>query len=175
MQIQLTAQGALMKMSVETCLAAGLLGFASAVLASPTIELKDGSRIVGEIQSMDNGVYSVLSPNLGTLHVAQSNIVRIVYSGDVSNAAASSGKSPAPDNAMTQNIQQLEAQLAQNPSAMQQITSLQNDPQIQEILSDPAIAKAIQDGDFMSLLGNPKIQALENNPHLQPLLQQQGH
>ena len=175
MQVQLTAQGAFMKMLVEIWLAAALLGFASAVLAAPTIELKDGSRIVGEIQGLDNGVYTVLSPNLGTVHVMQSNIVRIVYSGDVPNAAGSPSKSPAPDNAMTQQIAQLQAQLAQNPSAMQQIMSLQNDPQIQAVLSDPTVAKAIQDGDFMSLLGNPKIQSLESNTHLQQLLQQQGH
>ena len=175
MQVQLTAQGTLMKKLVKTCLAAALLGFASAALASPTIELKDGSRIVGDIQGIENGVYTVLSPNLGTVHVAQSNIVRIVYGGNVSNAAVSPGKSPAPDNAMTQNIQQLQAQLAQDPSAMQQIMSLQNDPQIQAVLNDPSIANAIQDGDFMSLIGNPKVQALESNPHLQQLLQQQGH
>ena len=174
MQVQLTVQGAQMKTLVKTCLAAALLGFASAALASPTIELKDGSRIVGDIQGIENGVYTVLSPNLGTVHVTQSNIVRIIYGGNVSNAA-SPGKSPAPDNAMTQNIQQLQAQLSQDPSAMQQIMSLQNDPQIQAILNDPSIAKAIQDGDFMSLIGNPKVQALESNPHLQQLLQQQAH
>ncbi|MHB8678743.1 MAG: hypothetical protein ACYC7G_03260, partial [Rudaea sp.] len=75
-----------MKMSIKICLAAALLGLACGVLAAPTIELKDGSRITGEIQSIDNGVYTVLSPIIGTVHVAQSNIVRIVYGGDASNA-----------------------------------------------------------------------------------------
>lgn len=164
-----------MKMLLEACLAAALLGLASGVLASPTIELKDGSRIEGEIQSIENGVYTVLSPSIGTVHIAQSNIVRIVYSGDVSNAAGSSGKSSARDDALTRDIQQAQARLAQDPAAMQSIMSLQSDPQIQAILSDPAIAKAIQEGDFMSLLGNAKIQALESNEHLKQLLQQQAH
>jgi hypothetical protein len=163
-----------MKMLLKACLAAALLGLASGVLASPTIELKDGSRIQGEIQSIENGVYTVVSPSIGTVHVAQSNIVRIVYSGDVSNAAGSSGKSSARDDALTSDIQQVQTRLAQDPAAMQSIMSLQSDPQIQAILNDPAIVKAIQEGDYMSLLGNPKIQALESNEHLKQLLQQQG-
>jgi len=164
-----------MKMLLQVCLAAALLGLAFGALASPTIELKDGSRIQGEIQSIENGVYTVLSPSIGTVHVAQSNIVRIVYGGDVSDSAPSSGKSTASDGAMTRDIQQLQTRLAQDPAAMQSIMSLQSDPQIQAVLSDPAIAKAIQDGDYLSLLGNAKIQALESNEHLKRLLQQQTH
>jgi len=129
-----------MKAILEACLAAALLGFASGVLASPTIELKDGSRIEGEIQGIDNGVYTVVSPSIGTVHVEQSNIVRIVYSGDVSNAATSSDKSSKRDDALTSDIQQLQTRLAQDPAAMQSIMSLQSDPQIQAIPSDPAVA-----------------------------------
>ena len=164
-----------MKMLLKACLAAALLGLAAGVLASPTIELKDGSRIQGEIQGIENGVYTVLSPSLGTVHVAQSNIVRIVYGGDASNATDSSGKSTPHDDALSRDIQQQTTRLAQDPAAMQSIMSLQSDPQIQAILSDPAIVKAIQDGDYMSLLGNAKIQALESNEHLKQLLQQQTH
>ena len=164
-----------MKMLLHACIAAALLGLASGVLASPTIELKDGSRIQGEIQSMENGVYTVLSPSLGTVHVAQSNIVRIVYSGDVSNAAGSPGKSSARDDGVTRDIQDLQTRLAQDPATMQSIMNLQSDPQIQAVLSDPAIVKAVQEGDFMSLLTNPKIQALESNEHLKQLIQQQVH
>lgn len=164
-----------MKMFLKACLGAALLGLASSVLASPTIELKDGSRIQGEIQSIDNGVYTVHSSSIGTVHVAQSNIVRIIYSGDSSNAAGTSGKSSARGDSLTHDIQQLQTGLAQDPAAVQSIMSLQSDPQIQAILSDPAIMKAIQEGDYTSLLGNPKIQALENNEQLKQLVRQQEH
>jgi len=160
----------------NACLAAALLGgLASGVLASPTIELRDGSRIEGEIESIENGVYTVLSPSLGTVRVAQSNIVRILFNGEVSNAAGSSGKLTAHDDALAPDIQQLQTRLAQDPAAMQSIMSLQSDPQIQAILSDPGIMKAIQEGDFTSLLVNPKIQALESNENLKQLLLQQAH
>lgn len=164
-----------MKMSIKACLAAALLGLAPGVLASPSIELKDGSHIVGEIQSIENGVYTVLSPSIGTVHVSQSNIVRIDYSGAVSNAAGSSGKSSAHDDALSHDIQQLQAGLAQDPATVQSIMNLQSDPQIQAILNDPAIAKAIQEGDYTSLLGNAKIQALESNEQVKQLVRQQEH
>jgi hypothetical protein len=177
MRVQVMRKGwSSMKTLLEACLAAALLGLASGVLAAPTIELKDGSRIEGEIRSIDNGVYTVLSPSIGTVHVAQSNIVRIVYSADVSNAAtASPSKSSAHDDALAPDMQQLQTRLAQDPAAMQSIMSLQSDPQIQAILSDPAIVKAIQEGDYMSLLGNAKIQALENNEQVKQFLLQQAH
>ena len=167
------ARVAHMKMMLKACLAVALLGLAVGVLAAPTIELKDGSRIQGEILGVDNGVYTVRSPSIGTVHVAQSNIARIVYDGDSANGARVPGKSSARDDgSLTRDIQQLQTRLTQDPAAMQSIMSLQSDPQIQAILNDPAIVKAIQDGDYMSLLGNAKIQALESNEHLQQLLQQ---
>ncbi len=167
-----------MKMSIKACFAAALLGLAAGALASPTIELKDGSRITGEIQSLDKGVYTIVSPSIGTVHVAQSNIVRIVYSGDVANApstGAAPDKSAAHDDGFTHDVQQMQASFARDPATMQSIMSLQSDPQIQAVLNDPAIMKAIQDGDFTSLLSNPKIQALENNEHVKQLVQQQEH
>ncbi len=164
-----------MKAFLEACLAAASIALAVDVSASPTIELKDGSRIQGDIQSIDNGVYTVLSPSIGTVHVAQSNIARIVYSSDDATAKDQPAKSPTRDDAVTGDIQQLQARLAQDPATLQSIMSLQSDPQIQAILSDPAIVKAIQEGDYASLLGNAKIQALESDEHLKQVLQQQAH
>jgi len=164
-----------MKILIKACLAAASLGLATGALAAPTIELKDGSRIQGEIQGIDNGVYTVISPSIGTVRIAQSNIVRIVYSGDASDAPASPGKSPARDDTLSRDIQQVQASLAQDPATLQSIMALQSDPQIQAVLSDPAIAKAIQEGDYASLLGNAKIQSLQSNEHLQQLVRQQAH
>ena len=157
---------------LQTSLAAALLGLACGALASPTIELKDGSRITGEIQNIDHGVYTVLSPSIGTVHIAQSDIARIVYGGNAPDAESSSGGSPSRDDALSRDIRQIQARLAQDQAVMQSIVSLQSDPQIQAILNDPAIIKAIQEGDYVSLLGNAKIQALESNEHVKQLLQQ---
>lgn len=164
-----------MKLPTKTSLAVALLGFAAITQAAPTIELKDGSRIVGDIQGVENGMYIVHSPSIGTLHVAQSDIARIDYGGSVSNAAGPSGESPANDAAVAGNIQQLLTGLAQDPATLQSIMSLQSDPQIQSVLNDPAIMKAIQDGDYTRLLGNPKIQSLESDAQVKQLVQQLAH
>lgn len=166
---------ALMKIAIKAGFAAALLGVAAGALAAPTIELKDGSRIQGDIQGIENGVYTINSASIGTVHVAQSNIARIVYSDSAPKAAASSEKSTAQNDALSQQVQQLQSSLAKDPQTLQSIMSLQSDPQIQAVLNDPAIAKAIQDGDYTSLMNNPKIQALENNAHVKQLVQQQEH
>ena len=164
-----------MKMSIKACFAAVLLGLTAGALASPTIELKDGSRIEGDIQSVENGVYTVRTASIGTVHVAQSNIARIVYAAEVPKAAVSSNKMPEHTDQLASDIQQLQASLAKDPAALQAIMSLQSDPQIQAVLNDPAIAKAVEDGDYASLMNNPKIRALENNEHVKQLVQQQTH
>jgi hypothetical protein len=156
-----------MKRFLEACFATALLVCASVAFAAPTIELKDGSRIQGEIQRIENGAYVIVSPSLGTVRVAQADIARIVYGGGASSAGSS-------DDSNRQ-IQQLQMQLAQDPEVMKSIMSLQSDPQIQAILSDPAIAQAIQEGDYARLLDNPKIKALESNSALRQLLRQQAH
>jgi hypothetical protein len=164
-----------MKLLFNLCFATSLAGFAAGALASPTIELKDGSRIEGDIQSIDNGVYTIHSSSIGTVHITQTNIARIVYSTDVAKTADASDKSPPRNDATASQMQQMQATLAKDPAAMQEIMSLQSDPQIQAVLNDPAIAKAIQDGDYNSLMSNPKIQALENNEHVKQLVQKQEH
>ena len=151
--------------------AAAWLGLASAAAASPTIELKDGSRIQGDVQGIKDGVYTVMSPSLGAVRVAQENIARIVYDGSGANRT----DPPTRDDDASRQIQQVQQRLAQDPEAMKAILSLQDDPQIQAILNDPAIMQAIEKGDYTSLLDNDKIKALESNPKLNELLQQQAH
>src|ERR1700722_3106198 len=98
-----------MKMSIKAFFAVALIGVASGAPASPTIELKDGSRITGEIQSLDKGLYTIVSPRIGTEHIAPPNIDPTVHSGDVPNAGASSSKPSAHDDAMTHEVQQLQS------------------------------------------------------------------
>jgi len=162
-----------MKVLFKSCLAWALLALTAGALAAPTIELKDGSRIVGEIENLQDGAYTVVSPTMGTLHVAQSDIVRIVYGASpTTERRSSSVDAPARNDALARQALQLQSSMAQDPEVMKSIMSLQSDPQIQALLSDPDIVQAIQQGDYTSLLGNAKIQALENDEQLKKLLQQ---
>ena len=165
----------MMKPLFASLLAAASLCFAATCAsASPVIELKDGSRIQGDIQGIEHGEYTIVSPTLGKLHVAQSDIVRIVYGG-AHAASEPAGADATPRNQeLSGQALQLQAQLAQDPEAMKSILGLQSDPQIQALMNDPAIVQAIQQGDYMGLLDNPKIKALENNAQIKELLQRYG-
>lgn len=160
-----------MKPILARLVAALGLVWTAAVPGSPIIELKDGSQIQGDIQSIQDGQYTVVSPSLGTVHIAQSNIVRISYDGGGESRDRAVSDGTGIDHPSSQ-AQQLQVQLAQNPEAMKSILSLQNDPQIQALLNDPQIMQAIQRGDYASLLDNPKIQALDNNPQLKSVLRE---
>ena len=154
------------------CLVAALgLVLAAGASGSPIIKLKDGSQIQGDIQSIQDGQYTVVSPSLGTVHIAQSNIVQISYDGGGESRDRAETDAAGIDHVSSQ-AQQLQAQLAQDPEAMKSILSLQNDPQIQALLNDPQIMQAIQRGDYPSLLNNPKIQALDNDPQLKSVLRE---
>ncbi|HYE85367.1 MAG TPA: hypothetical protein VEA16_03355 [Vicinamibacterales bacterium] len=144
------------------------LAFSASVLSAPIIELTDGSRVQGDIQGIEGGIYTIVSPALGTLRIPQAKIARIVYDG-----GGESGDAPASGNdALASQMAQLQAQLARDPGVMQLIQQLQSDPQIQALLNDPQIMQAIQQGDYASLMNNAKIRALENNAQLKQLLQQ---
>lgn len=158
-----------MKSLLASLMAALGLGFTAGVLASPIIELKDGSRIQGDIQSIQNGEYTIVSPTIGTVHIAQSNIVRISYDGNGETRDHTATAAAGNDQRSTE-AQQLQAQLVQDPEAMKSILSLQSDPQIQAVLNDPQIMQAIARGDYASLLDNPKIKALDNDEQLRSVL-----
>lgn len=162
-----------MKPLLASLVAALGLGLSVGVQATPIIELKDGSRIQGDIQSVQNGDYTIVSPSIGTVHIAQSNIVRISYDGGVESRDRAATEATGNDQRSIE-AQQLQAQLVQDPEAMKSILSLQADPQIQALLNDPQIMQAIARGDYTSLLDNPKIQALDKNPQLKQVLRELG-
>lgn len=157
---------------LHACLVAALgLVVTASVPGSPIIKLKDGSQIQGDIESIQDGQYTVVSPSLGTVHIAQANIVQISYDGGGESRDRAATEATGSDQLSSQ-AQQLQAQLAQDPKAMKSILSLQNNPQIQALLNDPQIMQAIQRGDYASLLNNPKIQALDNDPQLKSVLRE---
>jgi len=118
------------------------------------IELTDGSRIKGEIVSMQDERYTVRTEMLGTLVLNASQIVSIGSPG--SNSAA-----PASAPGVLQSIQE---KMTSNPSLMAEVLRLQSDPQMQALLSDPEVMRAVQSFDLDALASNPKVRALMNTP-----------
>lgn len=151
----------------------GSLVLSPAAWAEPSrILLNDGTEIVGELVSLHNGSYTIRSKALGTLKVSEGQVTRISSMG-----ARSAPISPVPispvesakssmDASALQSIQQ---RLMGDSSMVQQIMSLQSNPDMQAVLSDPEIMAAIQRLDFDALTNNPKIRKLMQNRDVQAI------
>jgi len=119
------------------------------------IDLNDGSTITGEVLSLNNGIYTIKSPSLGTMKIEESRI-RAIRSGSASPAAAGAGASPE-DRAA------LQEKMLRDKDVLNMIQSLQNDPDFQKIMENPEIMKAVQAGDIATLQANPEFMKLLNN------------
>jgi hypothetical protein len=126
------------------------------------IELKDGSKIVGEIVSSDGGVYRIRSGALGTLEIGQERIksLRFVEPGDKAAPAADESRQ------FHEQIERTKDRIASDKELSGLIASLQQDPDFQDALKDPEIMAAISSGDIGTLLSHPKMIKLMSKPEV---------
>ena len=122
------------------------------------IVLKDGSRIRGEIISVEDGLYRIESDSMGTILLGSNQIQSILFG----SSSEESGSLPAEGS--QSRLQSIQSTIMSNPGIMSSIVELQNDPQMQAVLADPEVMRAIQNFDLEALARNPRIKALMNNP-----------
>jgi hypothetical protein len=143
--------------------------------AAATVVLKDGTIIHGEIQSLQDDVYTVESPSLGTVHVRKQQ-VRTIDESDASpptSSPPSSSPADVPGLGSSSGQSALEVtrqQIIADPGLFSLVLSLQTDPDVQAILADPDIMKAITSGDYDALMHDPKIIALTQNPKVREII-----
>lgn len=137
------------------------------------ITLRDGSVVIGEIDSLHNGTYSVRSPSLGTITVEDSAIERIEAPGP----AAARPESKATPASAPSNVQidDLQRRILADDAVKNSVTALMDDPQFQEVLQDPEIMAAIRAGNIPALERNAKVQSLLGNPKLQEISKKLVH
>ena len=128
--------------------------------AEMEIILKDGSRILGEVQSMQNGLYEIRTESMGTIQLGSGQIqslttVGVPVPGDSSSADTSVSSQSAVDS--------IKSSMVNSPGVIGMIMALQNDPQMKAVLADPEIMRAVQNLDLQTLSNNPKIKALMDN------------
>jgi hypothetical protein len=144
------------------------LVFSSGAWAEPSrILLNDGTEIVGELVSLHNGSYTIRSQTLGTLKISERQVSRISSMG--ATAAAVNPVESAKSVIDTSTLQSIQQRLMGDASMVQQIMSLQSNPDMQAVLSDPEIMAAIQRLDFDTLTNNPKIRKLMQNRDVQAI------
>lgn len=143
--------------------------------SAANVVLKDGTVIHGEIESLQNGVYTVRTDSLGTVRVRQKQVRSIDESGGAAKSApaASSTEGASSRGAELQSIRQgVRSTLARDPQLMQLLLSLQNDPQMRAVLGDPGLMGEIAAGDYTALQNDPKMIALMHDSAVQAILGQ---
>lgn len=150
-----------------------LLSFSGGASAGQqrSIDLRDGSVVVGEIVTAGNGIYSVKTETLGVISLKEADILAIRSRESAPRQGSSADLPPVSQG---EGLQAMRQRIMSDTTLMQSVNALKDDPEIQKILQDPALMKAIQDGNLDALKDSPKIQSLMNNPTLQGIYRTLG-
>jgi hypothetical protein len=124
------------------------------------IELKDGSIITGEVQSLAGGVYTIRTESLGTVTIDESRVLAIRPRGQAFQSRPSD---------ISNQARSLEERMQADDEVMNKIRSLKDDPAFQSILEDPELLNAVNTGDVATLMANPKFLQLLQNPSVQDI------
>jgi len=136
-----------------------------------TIELRDGSVLVGELVGADGGRYRIRTPILGEIELSESDVLAIR-----SGAAPVNGQGAAPSGTtdLRGALSTIQHQIAGDASLAGALTALQGDPEIQSALSDPAFTQLILSGNVAALSADPRFLRIMSNPAIQAILGQVG-
>ena len=132
-----------------------LLAITSTTDGASLIELKDGTRIVGEVVSAGQGHYLIRSPSLGEIRLDESAIPSV-------------GEQAHP--AQTVELGPIHQKIANSPELMKMIIDLQSKPQLQAILNDKQLMQLVLSGDTESLQHDPRIMQLLADPSIQAIV-----
>jgi hypothetical protein len=160
-------------------LCVSFLSLASITSASELreITLDDGSYIVGEIISVENGSYTIKTKSLGTLTLGSRQVKSVTRLGGSTGspaATATADMKGASTNSISSgsvasSVQQIQSSITSNTSLMSAIMQMQSNPEMQAVLSDPALMQAIQSFDIEEIQNHPKIIRLMQSQEMQQI------
>ncbi len=127
------------------------------------IDLFEGSTIIGEVQSLSNGIYTVKSESLGIIKIEASKI-RSIHAISSPMSAESGNGSPVGE------LKSFQEKMLSDKETMSLIKALQNDPEFNNVLEDPEIMKAVNSGDIAALQANPRFMELLNNATVKEIM-----
>ena len=128
------------------------------------ISLKDGTTIIGEVLSFENGIYTV-SSSLGQLKVNDQDVVSI-STADLRTKVSPLAKPSSPFPDLDGQIAQAQQQLMADPHFLEGAKSISEDPEV--------MAQAIMNHDIGALQSNPQFKDLLSNPKILELIQSAG-
>ena len=147
-----------------TCLLCLTLASVADCIAESRILLNDGTEIVGEVLSMQNGSYTIRSTTLGTLKISDRQVRQITSTPGGNSSISSANPVDSAKGMMNgQQVQSIQKSLMGDSAMLQRIMSLQSSPEMKAVLADPEVMQAIQNFDLDTLANHPKIKRLMNN------------
>ena len=118
-----------------------------------TIELRDGTRIVGVVKEIKDGTYTIESESAGEMTVAETEVRKVEY------GVRKTIEQPRQD--YIGDVATLQEQIISNPDLMNSVlTEFATDPAFLELLDDKELMKDIENMNLLKLLTNPKLQKL---------------
>jgi len=136
------------------------------------IALKDGTKIIGEILSVENNIYTVNS-SVGQLRIKDQDIVNI-STPRLDATPPLAQKNQASVNPLDSQVAQVQQQLMADPNFISEAKNISEDPEIMKILQQPEIMQAIVNHDMNALQSNPGFKNLLSNPKILELIQSAG-
>ncbi|HQL40714.1 MAG TPA: hypothetical protein PLO93_00260 [Candidatus Omnitrophota bacterium] len=139
------------------------------------IMLKDGTNIVAEILSFNNGIYT-LATSFGRIDIPDTDIVSISSASATASSLPLTATQPTSPSGfpISSQINNIQGQLMQDPDFVSKAQDLSRNPEVMQVLSQPDIAAAIMNHDINALQNNPKIKELLSNPQVLDLIQSTG-
>lgn len=146
-----------------------IMATCNAFALTSTIELKDGSTVVGEIQSFSDGTYTVKS-SFGVLTIPEENVTNIA-AGSVRGKAKEQGEKSAgnSEGGGSGVPSDLTNAILSDSATLDKVMELGNDPDVKAILNDPVAMQAIRQGDMSVLLSNPNFMKLMTKPQIEDI------
>jgi len=136
------------------------------------VVMQDGSVIVAEIVSFQNGIYTLRSESMGELHLPDSAIQSIRGSESTDKKDVGSIAANPPLSASKEDIKDMQNSVLTDPGLIGMVLALQNDPEIREILQDQEVMGLISAGDVKKLEASPKFIKLMDNPKIRAIIGQ---
>lgn len=157
-------------------LAAGATAHAQS--KSKLIHLRDGSSLTGNVLSLNRGVYTIQTENLGVMKVKEGDILSISNPGFAPQEAKEAPPLRPGEMAprLTQSnlgyqVQTLQSNIMQDPELMQDIQVLMSDPKIVQILTDESFMQKVMSLDMESIENDPRYRDLLYNPRMRRFIQ----
>ena len=155
--------------TVGSLLVASWLAY-SAVASATTVVLRDGTVIQGEVKSLQDGVYTIETASVGTLHVRAADVRSIDEDGK-SPSTSGAGQPAKGSSSGVDPLEAAKSQIIADPKLLATVLALQDEPEVLAVLSDPEVIKAIAANDYTALTSNPKIVALMQNPKVRAIIE----